>query len=66
MGTSDRFDEPKDTTADAVGGKDKIKGGHHKAADAADKATDGKASGQIRKGAAAAKDEVDQWADPDR
>ena len=57
MGFGDMVDKAKD----AVGGnKEAVKGGIDKAADAADKATGGKASDHIDTGAEKAKDIVDE------
>jgi hypothetical protein len=57
MGLGDMIDKAKD----AVGGnKEAVKGGIDKAADAADKATGGKASDKIDSGAEQAKKIVDE------
>lgn len=54
------FGDMVDKTKDAVGSnKDAVKGGIDKAADAADKATGGKATDHIDTGAEKAKDIVD-------
>jgi len=56
MGFGDMVDKAKDLVG---GNKDAVKGGIDKAADAADKATGGKATDQIDTGAEKAKDIVD-------
>ena len=56
MGIGDMADKAKDLVG---GNKDAVKGGIDKAADAADKATGGKATDHINTGAEKAKDIVD-------
>ena len=59
MGFGDMVDKAKDLVG---GNKDAVKGGIDKGADAADKATGGKATDHIDKGAEKAKDIVDDQA----
>ncbi|MEV6969636.1 hypothetical protein AB0M47_31425 [Hamadaea sp. NPDC051192] len=60
MGISDKIADAVDKVSDKVGGDDKLKEHVDTAADKADDATGGKASGGIDKAADAAKDVIDK------